>query len=191
MSKKTSGGVTATVRQNPILPPPVKRTQHMTVMAQIKSVATVVGITDQWANALGQGAYIRSRGAVTRKQLTASRQSTLPLAINPPSQMAEQIDVAVKTYGTNAHEVLAWCVNRGAQDLSVQGLIEAFPGRTPSFSLAGVLALSIGLSVMSAEFQPATKAADGSTVGGRVNGGKWSKRKPKENSKRKKTAVSV
>lgn len=175
MSKeKTAGKVKAV----PILPPPTKRTCHMTVMAATKTVATVVEVTDKWTAILKLN-LPDTRGAVTRQQLENPKGSTLPLALNAPSDIADRVTAAVEAYKTNTHEILAWCVNRGATELSAKSLVEAFPGRTPSFSLAGVFALAKGLDAMAAEFRPTQKASDGSSVGGRVNGGRWSKRKPK------------
>ena len=161
----------------PILPAPDarKQTKHMVLMASVATAKSIVAHADAWAAKLDGKADL-TRGAATRKRLAGGEGgSTVAMAVSPTNQLVASIELAAKVHATNHHEVLAWCVNRGIGEVSTEMLEAAFPGRRPSFSLVGVLALKLGLDRID-EFKPSPKAADGSVVGGRATGGKWPKR---------------
>lgn len=171
MSKKLK-----TVESPLLSPPKVKETKHIVLMAAATTVRTIVAQTDAWA-VKAKLPIDTNRGKTTRQRVAGDEPTgTVALAINPPTALYDSLSTVASIHDTNQHEVLAWCVNRGVKSVTPAALMQAFPGRKPSFSLAGVLALKFGLDAIK-EFTPSAKAIDGSVVGGRVNGGKWPKRK--------------
>jgi hypothetical protein len=171
--------------RDPIFPavPESKKTARLTLMAGVDAMRTIVAMADAWAKAVGHTAA-KEQGTATRSKLKAKAHgSVVALGITVPTEIAKQVEFSAGVYRTNTHEVLTWCVSHGTPKLTVENLIAAFPGRKPSFSLVGVLALDEGLKLMASDFKPAAKAANGSVIGGRKTGPWATRAKPKNKPK--------
>lgn len=158
------------------------KTKHWTWQAVMETAKKIVNLHDAWLGAL-ELEVDQSKAKETRLAIATRNTGATTIAIDPPEALANQVQLVANMQKVNRHEVIAWCVDRGCDLVTPDGLIGAFPNRMPSLSLVGVLALDLGMKQIE-HFQPAARDSNGNAVG-RRSIGPWATRqkppnKPKE-----------